>query len=420
MKLTDAAIRKAKALDGKPIKLADGAGLYLQVTPAGGRHWRYRYEIQGREKLLALGSYPAVSLADARKAREAAREDLEAGHDPSVQKKIRRATAAQEAASTFEVVARAWHALYKPTWSERHATDVMRNLENDVFPALGSLPIRSITPKMVLTLMRDVEERSPTTARKMRQQISAVFVYAIAADLAETDPAQTIRGAMQPTGAVRHHPAVTSAQGVRDVLAKLDTIPAHPGTRLAARLLALTALRSKELRGATDDEFEGLDGPEPTWTVPAERMKGRKNKRRPHKVPLSRQAVEIVKAARALAGRQKYLFPAVRHSHRQMSETTLGQLLIRAGFEGVQTPHGFRSSFSTCMNELLANHHDRAVIDLMLAHKPTNHVEGIYNQAAYMARRREIAQQWADLITEGLVPPMDLLVLPRSGLGREG
>jgi integrase len=411
--LTDKAVRAATAQE-KPYKLTDGRGLHLMVTPAGGRLWRYRYEFGGKEKLLALGSYPAVSLADARKGREAARALLDQGLDPAVEKKTRRATAVTEAATTFEPIARAWFAQQKGLWSEAHAVDVLRNLEVDVFPAIGALPIKAIKPRIVLQLLRQIEERSLHQARKIRQQISAVFVYAIAEDLAETDPAQTVGRAMRPLDEEKHHPALTTLDEVRVMLGKVEAIPAFPLTRLALRLLVMTAVRSKELRGARPEEFEGLDGPEPIWRIPKERMKGRKGKRREHIVPLAPQAVAVVRAAIAFAGNRKCLFPGTRFAHKPIGTSSLNRLLNRAGYEGIQTPHGFRSSFSTIMNRRHPNEHDRAMIDLMLAHLPPNAVEAAYNRADYMKRRRELAEEWASLITEGLAPLEDLLTLPRS------
>jgi integrase len=415
VKLTDKAIRAVEPRE-KPYKLSDGGGLTLVISPAGGRLWRYRYEVKGTERQLALGAYPKISLADARRARDAARALLDKGQDPSIAKRMERAQAATDAATTFETVARAWHAIRRPTWSATHARDVERNLEADVLPALGALPIKSIKPRMVLDMLRGVEQRSPTTARKIRQQVSAVFVYAIAEDLAELDPAQMIGGALQPCGETHHHPAITDPAQIRTLLAKVDTQPAFPSSRLALRLLALTAVRSKELRGAMPDEFEGLDGPEPIWRIPKERMKGRKGKKREHVVPLAAQAAELVQIAMAFSGKGRRLFPSSRSSQHQISENALNRMLHRAGYEGLHTPHGFRASFSSIMND--RHPEDQAIIDLMLAHKPENAVEAAYNRAAHMKRKRCLAQEWANLITEGLRPASELLHLPRSGMGR--
>jgi integrase len=415
MKLTDKAIRAA-APGEKPYRLSDGGGLNLFVSPAGGRLWRYRYEMQGKERQLALGAYPTVGLAEARRGRDAARALLDKGQDPSVQKRVERAQVASDAAATFETVARAWFEIRKATWSASHARDVERNLEADVLPRLGSLPIKSIKPRMVLDMLREVEERSLTTARKVRQQVSAVFVYAIAEDLAEIDPAQMIGGAMRPSGETQHHPALTDPAAIRDMLAKVDGQPAFPSSRLALRLLALTAVRSKELRGAMPDELEGLGGPEPLWRIPKERMKGRKGKKREHIVPLSAPAAELFQLAMTYAGKGRRLFPSSRSSQHQLSENALNRMLHRAGYEGTHTPHGFRASFSTIMNDRHPG--DRAIIDLMLAHKPENAVEAAYNRAAHMKRKRELAEEWANLITDGLHPAAELLQLARSGMGR--
>ena len=419
MKLTDTAVRKAQRAE-RPYKLADGGGLHLLVTPAGGKLWRYRYEVKGAEKTLAIGAYPAVSLADARKARDAAREGVAAGLDPNVAKRVRRADAVAEASATFAVVAERWYAAKSPLWSASHARDVRRNLDGDVIPAFGKVPVKAITARMVLALLREVEDRSRHQARKMRQQISGVFVHAIAEDLAETDPAAIIAPALMPVGEERHHPALTSLGEFRAMLQKVDSIPAFPLTRLALRLLALTAVRTAELRLARPEEFLDLDGPEPRWIIPKERMKGRVGKRRPHEVPLAPQSVELVKVVMAFTRGCPWLFPGAKQASASLSPTAMNAMLIRAGYEGRQTPHGMRSSFSTIMNERHAgNEQDRAIIDLMLAHKPKTGVEAVYNRASYKARRRELACEWADLISDGLMPAADVLRLPRSRVSSE-
>jgi integrase len=263
---------------------------------------------------------------------------------------------------------------------------------------------------MVLKALRVVEQRPAVeTAHRIRQRMSDVFVFGIANGVCANDPAAIVRKALAPV--VRgHQPAITNLAGLREVMRRAEAITAFPGTKLALRLLALTAVRSADLRGVEVAEFEGdevtaLGGN--LWRIPPERIK----KAREHLVPLSRQALEVIEEARKLVGRGKLLFPSTRHAHRPMSENAIGYLLNRAGYHGKHVPHGFRAAFSTIMNEKYRA--DRAIIDLMLSHSPDDKVEAAYNRALHMERRRELAQEWADMLTEGMPPVADLLIGPR-------
>ncbi len=399
--LTDVAVRKAQKRD-KPFKLYDSGGLFLMVTTAGGKLWRLRYAIGGKEKLLSLGPYPEVTLAAARQARDDARTTLRAGRDPSLIRKQLRTQATNEE-RTFEKVARAWHALHKGHWTDRHTADVLGSLETMVFPLLGKVDVSEITPPMVLDVIRRIEARPALeTARRVRQRMSAVFLYAIGAGLGTNDPAAIIQGAMAPMKKGRQ-PALVELDEVRKVLADCEAIPAHPATKLAMRFLALTAVRPGELRSAKWSEFEDLDGSNPVWLIPAERMK----MRRPHPVPLSRQAVEVIEAVRLLTGRMPFLFPNGRNAHKPMSENALGYLLNRAGYHQRHVPHGWRAAFSSIMNERHPS--DRAVIDLMLAHASKDKVEAAYNRALHMPRRRDLAQIWSDLLLANTLPAADMV-----------
>lgn len=412
--LTDAQIRKAKAAD-KAFKLTDGAGLHLFVTPAGGKHWRYRYEFGGKEKLLSLGPYPALSLVDARKAREDAKETLRAGRDPSVVKKLQRLVVATSAATTFEAVAKEWHKRQKPGWVERHAADVIDSLEREIFPTLGTVPIRDIGAPEVIALLRTVEDRGANeTARRLRQRMSAVFQFAIAEGSATIDPASMVQKAMAPMTKGRQ-PAITKLDDARAMLAKAEAEHAHPVTKLALRLLALTAVRPGTLAATPWSEWASLDPDMPVWQIPAERMKLRlaqkEDEARDHLAPLSKQAVEAIAALRTISGRGPLAFPNSRHAHKPMSENAMGYLLNRAGYHGHHVPHGWRATFSTVMNERFRA--DKAVIDLMLAHVPKDKVERAYNRALHLDRRRELAQEWADLILKDARPASELLFGPR-------
>jgi integrase len=399
--LTDKEIRAAEPRE-KDYRLADGQGLHLQVTTRGSKLWRYRYEFPaGREKMLALGKYPSVGLGAARKAREAARALLDQGKDPSVERRAARIEVAEASENTFEVLARAWIERETPHWVPRHRKIALRSLEADAFPALGKLPINRITPPMVLAVLRAVEKRGAVDmAARLRQRMSAVFVYAIAAGVGENDPAAIVAGALSKR-VKGQQPAVGTLEDARAVLAAVEGTGALATSHLAHRFLALTAVRQNEMTNARWEEMEGLDGPEPLWRIPKERMKGRVGDRREHLVPLARQSVEILEQAKRLAGKSPFVFPSHWGRTACISAMTLLSLMNRAGLAGKHVPHGWRSSFSTIMNEVHQNEHDRAVIDLMLAHKPKTGVEAVYNRAKLMARRRELAQEWADLLLEG-------------------
>ncbi|MFD1330771.1 tyrosine-type recombinase/integrase [Methylopila musalis] len=412
MPLTDVQIRKAKPAD-KPYKLTDGGGLHLYVSIAGGKAWRYRYEIGGREKLLTLGTYPAMSLAEAREARAVARGTVKAGRDPGAEKRQQALASAPEEAApvgpTFKEIAVEWHALNAGRWTETHAGDVLGSLEKSVFPDLGGKTLAEIDAPTLLATLRKIEARGAIeTARRVRQRVSAVFAYAIASGRAAHDPAAQVEKAMAPLPKKGRQPAITDLDDVRQVLRDADATPAHPVTKLALRVLALTALRPGELRGALWDEMR-LDGDDPLWVVPAERMKMKVE----HAVPLSKQAVETLKALRTITGRSRFLFPNDRHVSKPMSENAMGYLLNRAGYHRRHVPHGWRAAFSTIMNERFPA--DRAVIDLMLSHAPDDAVEAAYNRARHAERRRELAQLWADLLMVDQTPVAEVTRGVRSG-----
>ncbi|MDG4670870.1 integrase arm-type DNA-binding domain-containing protein [Shinella sp. 838] len=407
--LTDLKVRNEKPRE-KPFKIADGGGLYLFVSPSGGKLWRFKYSFGGKEKLLSIGPYPSVSLLDARKARDEAKDMLRQHKDPSLTKKLRK-QAATNTATTLEAITREWFDLNKPQWVARHADDVISSLEKEIFPVLGEVQIRDVTAADVIASLRPIEARgAKDTARRIRQRLSGVFVYAIATGRADSDPAATVQKAMAPMKRGRQ-PAITDLGKAREMLAKVDAETAHPVTKLALRILALTAARPGTLATTPWMEWADVEA-NPLWQIPAERMKLRLHHKddeaRDHLVPLSRQAVEAISALRQLSGRGVLAFPNARHSHKPMSENAMGYLLNRAGYHGHHVPHGFRSTFSSIMNERFPS--DRAVIDLMLAHVPKEKVEGAYNRALHLERRKELAQEWADLIAADLVPAADLLI----------
>ncbi len=405
--LSDVQIKKAKAA-AKGYKLADGAGLHVFISPAGGKSWRWRYEFGGKEKLLTLGKYPAMGLGEAREARDRARIVLAEGRDPGIAKKQKRLVVSRHSTETFEIIGREWHTINEGRWSPVHASDILRSLERDAFPGIGQYPVREITVTDVLTLLRDVESRgSIETARRLRQRIEAIFGYAIATDRAAGNPAIIVKGAMAPLKRGRQ-PAITDLEEARQILPRCEAMPGHPLTKLAHRLLALTAVRPGVVLNLPWSETPNGAA---LWTVPAKRMKlavqQKEDAIRDHVVPLPRQAIEVIEAARKLSGLGPMVFPNSRAAHQPMSEGAIRHLLHKAGYRDRHVSHGWRSTFSTVMNERFPA--DRQIIDLMLAHKPKDAVESAYNRALHLQRRTELAQIWADLLTEGLQPASNLL-----------
>lgn len=420
--LTDVQCRKAAPRDRR-YKLADSRGLYLEVLPSGSKSWRWKYRFAGKENRLSFGHYPEVTLAEARDRRAEAAALLRAGKDPSVERRKSLAEAVVRSAQTFETIARDWYRSQEGGWTPRYAAIVLSSLEKDVFPTLGSLPIAEITPPLLIEVLRPIERRGAIeTAHRTRQRISEVFAMAVASGMAVINPAASMGRALRAPAKGRQ-PAVHTREAATAVLKKVEAEPAHPLTKLASRLMALTAVRSGPVREATAGEFEGLDGDEPIWRIPAAKMKLKAADKGVAAfefiVPLSRQAVEVVKVAIRQSGGPKMplIFRGPRSARRPISDSTVSKLYRSAGFGGVHVPHGWRSTFSTVMNELAATENrvgDRQIIDLMLAHIPPG-VEGRYNRAAYMPRRREIAQEWADMLTKGLQSAEQLLEGPRHG-----
>ena len=421
--LSDAKVRAAKPRP-KSYKLTDTNRLFLLVTPSGGKLWRWNYSYDGKQKTMAFGAWPQVGLADARAKRDEASGHLMEGDDPTILRKLKVVAKLEAGRQTFERVARAWHENAKAQWAIVHAADIIRSLERDVFPAIGDMPIAQLTPPLVLSVLREIEARGAIeTAKRVRQRISAVFIYGIAEGIATSDPAEKLGAVLKPLRKGRQ-PAITDLVPLRRMIRTAEEDYARPVTRLALRLLALTAVRPSELRGAQWDEFEDLNGSEPLWCIPAWRMKGDADRKDElhgdHLVPITPQALAVLRAVWPLTGEGPLVFPSNRHAHRPMSENAIGYLLNRAGYHGHHVPHGFRAAFSTIMNEWAereGKEHDRKVIDLMLAHVPTGKVEGAYNRAAYMPRRRELAMAWADMLSDGLSAPSVLLDLPAKAMG---
>jgi integrase len=392
MPLTDTKIRNAKARE-KPVKLADGGGLYLEVRPTGAKLWRYRYRIARRENLYAIGEYPQLGLAEARVKRAAAREWVKQGIHPAHIRQANRLAQVAENANTFEAVAWEWITKKKPNWSAYYHHQVKGCLESDVFPYIGSLPIRAVTAAHLLEIVHRVEGRgAETVALLLRQWCSAIFRYAVATLRADGDPAAALKGAI--TRPKIEHRKPLSRDQIAEFTKALDSYGGYRTTVIALRLALLTFARTVELRAA---QWPEIDCDRAEWRIPAERMKMRE----PHIVPLSRQAVELLRELHTLTGGQLWLFPNYRRPKTCMTATTMNRALERMGFNGKGSmgfsAHGFRATASTILNEMGFR---PDVIERQLAHKERNKVRASYNRAEYLGERREMMQVWADLIEE--------------------
>jgi integrase len=386
MPLTDTKLRSLRARDSV-YRIADGNGLAIEVRPTGARLWRYRYRFNGRASMLGLGEYPGVSLADARTARDKARRLVDAGSNPA---QARRDDARERRASadnTFKAVALEWIERMEGRWTAHHAADVRRSLEQEAFPAIGARPVSSITPGEVIDCLRAIEKRDAIeVAHRTAQRIAAVFRYAVNTERATFNPAADLRGVLK-TRKVTHLKAMPR-DDLPEFLRKLETYDGRPETRIGLRLLALTFVRTGELRGARWSEVD-LDNAE--WRIPAERMKMREE----HVVPLSTQAVAAMRELQAFTGRAPLLFPGRSNAHKPVSENTLLFALYRLGYHGRATGHGFRALASTTLNE---QGWQPDVIERQLAHAERNKVRAAYNRAQYMDERRKMMQAWADYL----------------------
>ncbi|MGE4558092.1 MAG: tyrosine-type recombinase/integrase [Desulfovibrionaceae bacterium] len=387
MKLTNSAVKNAKP-GTKPIRLFDGGGMYLEVSPAGGKLWRLKYRFECKEKCLAMGRYPEVSLADARKRRDEARTLLANGVDPGEEKKRKKQVEAAQP-DTFEAIAREWFKHFNSTWTPKGAKDIWSRLDANVLPWIGSLPICEIKAPELLAVIRRIEARgAPETARRQLQKCSQIFRYAIAAGKAERDPAADLRGAIAPT-AVRHHASITDPKKVVGLLRAIDEYEGALVTRCALRLAPLTFVRPGELRHA---EWSEIDLETAEWRIPAEKMK----MRQPHIVPLSRQSVAVMEELFPLTGAGSYVFPSERSKDRPMSNNTVNAALRRMGYTKEEmTGHGFRSMASTLLNEQGWN---RDAIERQLAHGERNKVRASYDFSEHLPERRRMMQAWADYL----------------------
>lgn len=400
--LTDIQCRNAKPkADGSPAKFADGGGLFLAVTPAGGKYWRMNYRFEGKQKLLSVGEYPDVTLADARALRSANRKILDAGKDPALHK----AEAATGGPDAFETVAREWLEAQKPSWVPEHYQRVVGRFENDVFPTIGTMRLRDIGAPKILEVLRVVEARGALdVTKRIRQSIGKVFRFGIATGRADTNPAADLVDALKTRPKVKHMAAI-DADDIPEFLTKLQGYDGERQTRLAIELTFHTLLRTNEIRFGKWSEikeaapqYEQKNGqwvqmPTSThWLISAERMK----MSRDHKVPLTQQSKNLLAELKAIAGDSEWIVPGV-GGQKPISQNTMIFALYRLGYHSRLTIHGFRSIGSTVLNE--SGLWSADAIERQLAHVHGDKVRSAYNRSEYWTERVKMMQWWSDYLT---------------------
>jgi len=389
MPLTDLQINKAKPRE-KNYKLFDGGGLFLIITPTGGKWWRFQYRYNGKGKQLSFGTYPEISLSRARKYREEARTQVATGIDPSEQRKAVKASQAESSLNSFEVIAREWIGKQNNSWSPANTKIVTRLLMVNVFPWIGNRPISELKAPELLALLRRMEERGILkSASRVRAICGQVFRYAIATGRAERDIAADLRGALA-TPKRKHLASITDPKEVAALLRAIDGLTGTFIVKCAMRLAPLVFVRPGELRKA---EWCEIDLDKAEWNIPAEKMKTKQ----PHLVPLSTQAVSILKEIQPLTGSTRYVFHSTRTVNKPMSDMALSAALRRMGYaQGEMTPHGFRAMARTILDEVLQVRPD--LIEHQLAHAVRDPLGRAYNRTKHLPERRRMMQIWADYL----------------------
>ncbi|MBF0483019.1 MAG: tyrosine-type recombinase/integrase [Desulfovibrionaceae bacterium] len=387
MALTDIAVKNAKP-GPKTIRLRDERGLYLEISPKGGKWWRLRYTFGGKANMLSLGVYPDITLKDARTRRDEARKLIANGVDPSATRKASKAQTVADA-ETFEAVTREWFSKFSRNWTPGYAKDTIRRFEQNLFPWIGERPIAEISATELLPVIKRIEARGAIeTAHRVLELAGQVFRYAVACGKAQRNCAADLKGAIPPAKE-KHLASITDPKVVAALLRDIDGYKGTFTTYCALRLTPLFFVRPGELRHA---EWSEIDMDKGEWRIPAAKMKMREQ----HIVPLSRQALKILREIHPLTGAGKYVFPSEWNSTRPMSENTINLALRRMGYEKDQmTAHGFRSMASTLLNELGYN---RDWVERQLAHAERNSIRGAYNFAEYLPDRRRMMQDWADYL----------------------
>jgi integrase len=401
MRLTDVAIRNAKPKQNA-YKITDGKGLFLWVQPNGNKWWRYAYRFDGKQKLLALGTYPEIALAEAREAHAAAHKMVSQGIDPNEFKKERRRERLLNAENSFESVARDWHSTKCHTLHPRYSKLILSRLEADIFPKLGRRPIRDITAPELLGVIKQIEKRGALEmAQRALKVCGQVFMFGIATGRADRNPTNDLQGALKT--ARKENFAHLLESELPQFLQALEAYQGRRQNQLAVKLLMLTFVRTSELRGALWSE---IDFNKSEWRIPAERMK----MSRQHIVPLSDQALAILKELKLMNGKWQYVFPNPYRPIKCMSENGVLNVIYRMGYKGKVTGHGMRHTASTILNEHGFN---RDYIERQLAHVETNKIRGTYNHAEWLPARQKMMQWWADYI-EGRKNDL----APENGLNR--
>ncbi|EFB4345792.1 tyrosine-type recombinase/integrase, partial [Escherichia coli] len=378
MPLNDMQIRRAKP-EAKAYTLGDGQGLSLLVEPNGSKSWRFRYRYAGKPKMISLGVYPTITLAEARARRDEARKIVAEGKNPSEVRKEQKLALRIQSENAFEKIAREWHQMKSAKWSAGYASDIIEAFQNDIFPYVGTRPVGEIKPLELLNVLRKIEKRGALEKmRKVRQRCSEVFRYAIATGRAEFNPAADLSSALEVHKS-NHFPFLKSDE-IPDFLRALDSYAGSRLVQIATKLLMVTGVRTIELRAALWQEFD-LDNA--IWEIPAERMK----MRRPHLVPLSTQALGFLNELKSMTGNYRYVFPGRNDPNKPMSEASVNQLIKRIGYAGKLTGHGFRHTLSTILHE---NGFNTAWIEMQLAHVDKNTIRGVYNHAQYIEDRKKM------------------------------
>ena len=395
MPLNDRQIKAAKPSDtGKKAKLFDGGGLYLEVTPAGGKVFRLKYRFAGKEKTLTIGKYPAFSLVEARQAAENARRLLVSGQDPSEAKQQEKRERQAAALNTFEAIARRWHSDNLIRWKENHAARVLRYFETDVFPVIGAMSIQEIRVSDIKVVLDGVMARGVNnTAEKIREWTGAIFDYAVMLEIVENNPAYSLRKYI-PAKQTDHRPALPREE-LTEFFRRLILAEIEPQNRIALILNMLTFLRSTELRGG---QWNEIDFDAAMWTVPAQRMKHEKTAPKPpHAVPLADWTLELLAELKEITGNTPFLFPSRTKTDGFISDATISRIIERMGYKGRVTPHGFRSLASSVLNEQGFN---PDAIERQLAHIENNKIRAAYNRADYLTERKEFMQWYSDFLRE--------------------
>ena len=388
MKLTDTKIRGLKPRE-KKYKVSDGKNLFLVINTNGSKYWRYKYIFHGKEKLLAIGVYPNVTLSQARELRNEAKQQLSKGNDPSFIKQTNKINIKLAIQNSFEIIAREWHAKFLSKWKIEHAKTIISRLEKNIFPWIGNKPISEVKPMELLNLIRRIESRGARElSHRVLQICGKVFKYAIVTDRSEVDPSATLKGALEPVQR-KHHASITNPEEIGKLLIAIDSYKGYFITKCALKLAPMLFVRPGELRKA---EWSELNFDKAEWRLPPEKMKMKSL----HIVPLATQVISILRELHNFTGKGRYVFPGLNNLNRPMSENTINAALRRLGYlSNEMTGHGFRSMACTILNEQGWN---KDAIERQLAHIERNNIRAAYNYAEYLPERKKMMQEWADYL----------------------